>query len=66
MNKIAVVSVVTVGNVVTVSGLILVCSLCDQHNYGQCLCSDLSGCLSKSGPLDFGRKNSFPLFIVGI
>ena len=32
LNTIAVVSVVTVGNVVTVHGLILVCSLCDQHN----------------------------------
>ena len=32
LNKIAVFIVVTVGNVVTVSGLILVCSLCDQLN----------------------------------
>ena len=27
--------------------------------------ADLSGCLPKSGPLDFATKSSFPLFFVG-
>ena len=41
------------------------CVVCDQHNYSPCLCCDLSGCLPKSGPLDFATKNSFPLLFVG-